>query len=151
MRFNKLLIITVFIISSSLIYADTLYIDDHILNPSLDSISVTGYYIPEDIEDCIDELDQMLPEELSEEIKEKTEEELIEYHFSLGVLLRTIWNLWGETRLAEYFRELEIFHPDDMSMIIITSYYRYLHDQPLKLDEQIEYYQKFWENIKPSK
>lgn len=151
MRCCKFAIISVFIISGSLLCADSLYVDDHILYPNMDSTTATGYYIPEDIEDCFDELNQMLPEELIDEIKEKTEQDLIEYHFSLGILLRTIWNLWGESRLTEYFNNLEIFHPDDMSMIIITSYYRYLHDQPIKLDEQIEYYLKFWENIRPSK
>jgi hypothetical protein len=132
-------------------HADTLYIDEYVINPTLDSTSANGYYIPVNIEDCFIELDHMLPEGLIAEIRDKTEKDLTEYHFSLGVMLRTIWNLWGETRLAEYFRELEIFHPDDMSMIIITSYYRYLNDQPIELDQQIEYYLEYWENIRQSK
>jgi len=37
-----------------------------------------------------------------------------------------------------------LFHNDDMSGIILRSYYRHLHNQDLKVEEQIEYYQKRW-------
>ena len=36
---------------------------------------------------------------------------------------------------------------DDMSSIIITSYYRYLNNLPINLNEQVEYYKEYWKNI----
>jgi hypothetical protein len=37
-----------------------------------------------------------------------------------------------------------IFHPDDMSGIILDSFWRHLHSQPIKLEEQTAYYQEYW-------
>ena len=119
----------------------------YVINPTIDENSPTGYYIPVDLEDCFMEMDKMLSEDFIEIIKtEKEEEELFEYHFSLGLWLRNNWGLWGESQLKDFFNSYEIYHPDDMSSIIIISYYRYLNDLPINLIEQVEYYKEYWEN-----
>jgi len=60
--------------------------------------------------------------------------------------LRNNWQLWGGSRLSKYFNNLGIFHPDDMSGIILDSYHRYLTDKEIKLEEQINFYQEYWRN-----
>jgi len=70
------------------------------------------------------------------------------YHHSLGRVMRNSWELWQDSTLKRYFNEIGIFHPDDMSGIIITSFQRHLKSEPIKLDEQVQFYKDFWENNK---
>lgn len=62
--------------------------------------------------------------------------------------MRNNWGLWSGSRLAKYFNEMGIFHPDDMSGIILTSFHRHLNGKDLQLDQQIKYYQEYWEREK---
>lgn len=43
--------------------------NDNEYNPTIDPISLTGVYIPVNIQDCFHELDKMLPDELIELIR----------------------------------------------------------------------------------
>jgi hypothetical protein len=70
-------------------------------------------------------------------------------HFSVGMWIRNDW-IHGQrdTSLVQYFNKIGIFHPDDMSSIILTSLYRKLTNKPIDLDKQIEFYKKYWRKIK---
>ena len=46
----------------------------------------------------------------------------------------------GNNKLFTFFNDMKIFHPDVMSGIILTSYFRKMNNQDIKLDEQIEHY-----------
>ncbi|MBN1151148.1 hypothetical protein JXA84_08035 [candidate division WOR-3 bacterium] len=116
------------------------------LTPTEDENSPTGYYIPSDIEDCINELDIMLPRELIDKMTERTEEDMIEYHHGLEKWIRNNSGLWSDSRLSEYFNSMGVFHPDDMFSIVIISYWRNLNGEPIELNEQIKYYKEFWSN-----
>ncbi|GBC62870.1 hypothetical protein DENIS_3854 [Desulfonema ishimotonii] len=117
-----------------------------------DANSSTGVYIPKNLEDCFNELDKMLHSDAKKYLAEKNEEtfrkniELQKFfsHMQLGLFLRNKWGLWKKNRLVEYFKKLEIFHPDDMSEIILNSYQRYLQKKPIKLDEQVASYKEYW-------
>lgn len=110
----------------------------------------SSIYIPVDLEDALNELDRMLNPETIEEMRAIADEREFTSmaHFGLGLWIRNNWGLWAEDRLAQYFNEIGIFHPDDMSGIILRSYYRQLHDRPIQLEEQIEYYQQYWEEAR---
>ena len=143
----------VLIISNILLFLFTVHSfseDDSaiiIVNPTLDDNSPTGYYIPFDLDGCFLQMDKMLSQDFIEMFRTGEEEDLFEYHFTLVLWIRNNWALWGESQLKDYFNSFEIYHPDDMSSIIITSYYRYLNDKPINLTEQIEYYIEYWKNI----
>ena len=64
-----------------------------------------------------------------------------------GLWMRNNWGLWGGSRLSNYFNKLGVFHPDDMSGIILTSYYRYSLGKEIKLEEQISHYKSYWEKV----
>ena len=114
---------------------------------SLDSIQ--GVYIPKDIDDCIKQINKLLNDSTKLGVTRMTENEFSSStHFGLGLWMRNNWQLWGGSRLSKYFNELGIFHPDDMSGIIIDSYYRHLNKKDIKLDEQIQYYKDYWEKSK---
>jgi hypothetical protein len=104
-------------------------------------------YIPKDLDDCFRELDKRLrPDDI--EKKRKGEIEAISLHHGFGTGLRNSWGLWAGSRLAKYFNAMGIFHPDDMSGIILESYVRYLKREPLRVEEQVADYKKYWEEAK---
>lgn len=67
-------------------------------------------------------------------------------HNHLGKKLRNDWKLWGDSKLVRDFNNMEIFHPDDMSAIILDSYQRKIKKEALKLKEQVNYYKEYWRN-----
>ncbi len=71
-------------------------------------------------------------------------DDIIMAHFGVGMWMRNNWGLWGGGPLAQHFNAQGIQHPDDMSGIILTSYWLHLHGCPTRLDEQIGYYKAFW-------
>jgi hypothetical protein len=105
--------------------------------------------LPTNLEQCFTELDKILSKREIEDIKKGGEDNLSLYHHGLGRYLRNTWELWhpdvndGGT-LSEWFNNIGIKHPDDMSGIILTSYYRHLNSLPILLDEQVKFYQDFW-------
>lgn len=52
--------------------------------------------------------------------------------------------LWFESPLSNWFAEKGIYHADDMSSIILTSWHRRFKGENIRLDEQIEHYQNWW-------
>lgn len=96
---------------------------------------------PNTLEECFLELDKF--ENINEFI-ELEESELALAHFGLGRWIRNNWNLWTANNLTIYFNSMSIFHADDMSSIIITSYHRLKNNKPIKLEEQVETYIEYW-------
>ncbi len=109
---------------------------------------IDGVYIPKDLEESIEQLNILLSQETKGEVLLLSEEEfMVNSHFGLGKNLRNSWMLWGGSRLAVYFKNLGITHPDDMSGIILRSYHRRLNEDKLHLDEQIAEIKKYWEGV----
>lgn len=107
--------------------------------------TIDGVYIPKNLEDCFIQIDKMLNDSLRTEFKKISEEDFTgKTHFGLGIWMRNNWSLWGGSRLSKYFNEKEIYHPDDMSGIILTSYHRRLTDKKIDLENQISYYKTYW-------
>jgi len=101
------------------------------------------------IDEAISELDKNISDSVKVEIQEMSEKEFIaNSHFSIGKNMRNNWNLWKDSQLTNYFKNKGINHPDDMSSIILTSYYRYVTNQEIDLQNQIKYYKTYWKNSK---
>lgn len=115
--------------------------------------SLSGIYIPKDLEDCFKQIDSFWSDSTKLKAKSWTEDEFTgKTHFGLGMWMRNNWQLWGGSRLSKYFNDKGIYHPDDMSGIILDSYHRYLMGSDIRLHEQISYYQTYWKvNKDPSK
>ncbi|UCF81461.1 MAG: tetratricopeptide repeat protein [Acidobacteriota bacterium] len=99
--------------------------------------------IPRNLEECFLELDWILPEEEKENMRAGAD--TVMYHFGLGMWMRNNWGLWAGDRLAQHFNEMGIFHPDDMSAIILDAFQAHLKGEDFDLQEQIKYYQQYWE------
>lgn len=68
-------------------------------------------------------------------------------HHGMGRSLRNRWELWGgdSSRLLKWFHDKTgLQHPDDISNIIIVSFWRHLHSQPVDLEGQVEPYKQYW-------
>jgi hypothetical protein len=114
------------------------------------SVDADTIYIPKDLEDCYVQIDKKLADSTKSLILTMTEDDFsARMHFGLGMWMRNNWGFWRGSRLSKYFNEKGIYHPDDMSGIILNSYYRNLMGKEIKLDEQIKYYQNFWKITNP--
>jgi hypothetical protein len=105
-------------------------------------------YVPKDLDDCFARLKKILKPEDVEKIKRGTEQDMIDYHFGLGLWIRNNWGLWKGGRLAKWFNEQGIHHPDDMSGIVLHSFWRHLNSKPIELDKQVKYYQDYWKQVR---
>lgn len=106
-------------------------------------------YIPIDLDDCLRQLDSMFADSIKLKIKVLTEDEFSgRYHLGFGMWMRNNWGLWKGSRLSKYFNSLGVYHPDDMTGIIFDSYHRQLTGHELNPNEQIKYYQGYWEKAK---
>lgn len=101
------------------------------LHPTPDKTSKYRVYVPKDLNECFVELEKMLHPDLVKKIKSGTEDDLIGYHFNLGLWMRNNWGLWGNSRLAQYLRRMGVSHPDNMSGFILVSFWRHLNNQPV--------------------
>jgi len=102
-------------------------------------------YIPRNFEECLLQLDTLINDSLKQWIRCLPDRKFGNIvHHSLGMYLRNNWGLWGENELAKNLYEMGIFHPDDMSGIILDSYQRKIKGENIRLDEQLKYYQDYY-------
>lgn len=100
--------------------------------------------IPVNLDECIQALYQKSCDKDRQEIVERPEEDMIEFHHTLGRWMRNEWKLWEDGPLKDYFATLGIWHPDDMSGIILDSFCRYLKGKPIDLEGQVKQYLDYW-------
>ena len=107
--------------------------------------SADGVYIPKNLSESFQELDKFLPLKFKDSVKILAEKDFTSsQHFGLGMWMRNNWELWNKSRLYKHFKKKGIFHPDDMSGIILKSYHRYLNNVDVRIDEQIQHYKNYW-------
>jgi len=118
------------------------------ITPTKDEGDPERILIPSDLNECFKELKAMLTSELVAKMRLGTEEGMIEHHFGLGMWMRNNWGLWGGSELSKWFRSRGITHADDMSGIILDSFWRHLNDKPIDLEKQIQGYKAYWNEQK---
>ena len=98
---------------------------------------------PKNLTECIQMLDHILKKEDKEKAKTLTESEfLIETYFGTGMGIRNEWIRSGNPELVKFFSDEGVKHPDDMSAMILTSYYRHLLGKEIDLEGQISAHKK---------
>lgn len=107
-------------------------------------------YVPNNLRDAIEYLVCEWSESDKIEFKNKEEDDAVtELHFGTGMGIRNGWELWkGKNRISRFFKSKGIFHPDDMSSIVLTSFHRHLNNMPINLDSQVKHYKSYWENAR---
>jgi hypothetical protein len=110
----------------------------------------TKNYIPKDLDEAIESIKRDLNEESLVKIRAcKTAQEFMGLaHFGIGMGLRNNWGLWGGSRLAKWFNNNGIFHPDDMSGVILEALWCDLTNNSFSLEQKAAEYQAYWEGQK---
>ncbi len=105
--------------------------------------------IPSTLEEAHEELERLLPkEELAKIDAMKSEDEMIEYHFGAGMGMRNSWGLWGESPLSKHMRSLGFTHADDMSGVILETFWCKRHGKEFRIEERANYYKAYWKEDK---
>ena len=104
-------------------------------------------YIPIDLYDAVEYLNCQWSEEEKQEFARVSEDDLVRFHFSIGMWIRNNWirERKGEelNDLAKFFFSYEIFSPDGMSGFILTSFHRKLNNKDIDFEGQVEYYHNY--------
>ena len=105
--------------------------------------------IPKNLTEAVQYFEQNWSEKELNNFKNKKESEaVIELHFEIGLWIRNNWiRSDKDTILRTYFNGLEIYAPDDISSIILTSLHRTLNKKQIELKKQIETYKEYWKPI----
>jgi len=105
---------------------------------------LTADSTPRTLDECFIVLAKTVPADTLERMRAMPEDDMIEFHHGLGTWMRNNWGLWSRGPLHAYFRQMGLEHPDDMSSVILTSFWRYLHDKPLEVEAQVRRHQLYW-------
>jgi len=96
-------------------------------------------YKPANLEEAVQQLIKIIPDSTRQKILLMTENEFIrDSHFGLGMWIRNSWIYWGKRQLSKYFYSIGIYQADGMSGMILTSYYRQLHNQEWEVEDQVK-------------
>lgn len=69
-----------------------------------------------------------------------------DYHHTMGGSIRNEWGLWDENSdLHKWFNSIGIYHPDDMSGIILDTTHRILNKKKVDLKDQVESCKAYYE------
>jgi hypothetical protein len=100
---------------------------------------------PKTLEEAHQQLEKLFPkDELAKIDAMKSESEMIEYHFGLGMGMRNSWGLWGGGPLAQHMNKLGFHHPDDMSGVILETFWCKRHNKDFRLKERVAFNEAYW-------
>lgn len=100
--------------------------------------------IPTNLDEAIKACYKIADDKQKEEIRTRPEEDMIEFHQGVGRWIRNKWGLWSGGPLYDHFKTLGLWHADDMSGVILTSFCRHLKGKPLDVEGQVKFYLDFW-------
>lgn len=100
---------------------------------------IDGVYIPKDIEDCFLELSKPEYNEIRTLLLTIIENN-IDRNFKGTVDFWHKWYFHEASRLTKYFNDLGIMYAKSMQDIILHTFYRKMHDSPIRFNEEIAKY-----------
>jgi hypothetical protein len=102
--------------------------------------------IPSNLEECLEELKKILSFE-DQTFLIQTDNP-VKLHHTLGRWIRNNWLLWQEdSSLHQWFKTTYgLFHADDMSGVILESFWHHLRNEPHDIDAQVQKYKEYWKN-----
>lgn len=105
--------------------------------------------IPLNIEECINRLDIIYSDSAKICFANKDEAKAAsEFNMMQGMPIRNNWKLWRGSELSKYFNSYRVYHPEDMTYFIFTSYHRKLNNRPIDFDGQVTEYFALIERLK---
>ena len=103
---------------------------------------------PSSLDESLNYFEKNWTERAKNSFKNKPENEAVtELHMTVGMWIRNNWIRHGNESLAKEFNTIGIYHPDDISSMILTSLHRKLNHKGLNLEKQAQYYIDYWKPI----
>lgn len=104
--------------------------------------------LPTTLDECIVQLDTCTNDTLKAWMRCVTEPEYTaQLHFGFGMYLRNNWGLWGGSELSKFFNTNQIFHPDDMSGIILSCFHEFVNTGKYSITDKVAYYKAYWKQM----
>ena len=98
--------------------------------------------VPRTLDEALDALARGLDSGTIARLRVAEEDIAIRLVPTLGRWIAEHWRLWTGGPLFQHFAALGLERTDDMAAIILTSFWRRLHYQPLRVEEQIRWYRQ---------
>ncbi len=109
------------------------------------SMTLWAQEVPNTLDEAFSSLDNVMSASQREEFRRRPEASaIVDAHSSLGMYIRNNWFRAGNSSLVRQFRDLGAGSLDDVSSMILASYWRHLNGVPIRLDEQGSCYRKWW-------
>lgn len=99
--------------------------------------------VPKDLVECHEHLDKKIGKYVRDEILNK-EVLPIDGHHGIGRWMRNEWGLWHGGPLREWFYDHRFHHPDDMSHVILETYFAKLRGKEWDLEALQKKYEQFY-------
>ncbi len=99
--------------------------------------------IPTDINACLERLNFLLSDNFKTSfIQEEDESKAVSLtnFVGLGTQMRNDWKLWRGSELSEYFNNLGVGNPEDMTYMILISFHRQLSGKDIDFQGQLDLY-----------
>ena len=113
-------------------------------------ICLTSYSqnVPSSLDESLNYFEKKWTDSTKNSFKNKTEKDAVtELHMTIGMWIRNSWLRSENDSLVKQFNKMGIYHPDDISSIILTSLHRKLNHKDLKIKEQSQHYIDYWKPI----
>ncbi|MFC2131586.1 DUF6794 domain-containing protein, partial [Bacteroidota bacterium] len=111
-----------------------------IISPTPDDTSKSGYFIPSDMEECLDELDNIFPDDIKDTLQ------ILDYRHSYnkyGMIIQWLtdkWSMWDTSRIVKYFNQYGFIEPTEIANGIFRSYWNYLNENPIRIEMKPKHY-----------
>jgi hypothetical protein len=109
------------------------------------ALALAYEHIPNTLDEAYLSLDASLkPEDRLAFMQRPEREAVMEAHYAVGLYIRNQWLRSGKSALVKLLHEKGAQSLDDMSSMILHSYWRHLNGKPIQLNEQGACYRKWW-------
>jgi hypothetical protein len=93
--------------------------------------------VPGTLTEAHDVLGRLLTPGLLAEFRGASEADVATYNRTIGIWLRNSWGLWNGGPLRDHLRRLGLRHADDMSALVLVTFWRHLNDRPLRTEDEV--------------
>jgi hypothetical protein len=105
-----------------------------IITPTEDDTSKSGVYIPKNMEECIEELEELIPEEIQDSMKILNYNESLRNFGNVTKWMLEEWCMWDTSVIVKYFSDYGFTDPVEISLGIFKSFWNYLNALPIKIE-----------------
>jgi hypothetical protein len=106
--------------------------------------------VPRNLEEALDTLDRGASGAVILKMRAGDEQVTAEFHAGLGRWIRNNWQLHEDGPLRRDLSSKGLVYADDMSAVILTSWWRRLHRRPLDVEGQVAEFRQFNEATRRS-